>query len=126
MVCERAVPKLSTAARDEVVPLLEARAAAFASNEPEDVAGLVRTNNIFLEAAGSTSNIHQIGLARSALHCRARYGCNPRGGNRQDWWTLESPRTWCSLAIRTSRVNGFDRNGTPGSRTPFGDPPISG
>jgi DNA-binding GntR family transcriptional regulator len=55
MVCERAVPKLSTAARDEVVPLLEARAAAFASNEPEDVTGLVRTNNIFLEAAGSPS-----------------------------------------------------------------------
>jgi DNA-binding GntR family transcriptional regulator len=55
MVCERALPKLSTAGRDEVVRLLDARAAAFAAGQPEDVMGLVRANEIFLEAAASPS-----------------------------------------------------------------------
>ena len=55
MVAERALPKLSTAERDEVVRLLEGRAAAFASSQPEDVMGLVRANGIFLEAVGSPS-----------------------------------------------------------------------
>jgi DNA-binding GntR family transcriptional regulator len=55
MVVERAVPKLSDGGRDEVVRLLDARAKAFAAGEREDVSGLVRVNEVFLQAAGSPS-----------------------------------------------------------------------
>ena len=55
LLVERAVPKLSDAQRAEVVRLLDARAKAFAAGENEDVMGLVRINDVFLEAADSSS-----------------------------------------------------------------------
>ncbi|WP_209559394.1 GntR family transcriptional regulator [Frigoribacterium sp. PvP032] len=55
MVVERAVPKLSDAQRAEVVRLLDARAKAFAAGEADDVTTLVRVNELFLEAARSSS-----------------------------------------------------------------------
>ncbi|MBD8583013.1 GntR family transcriptional regulator [Frigoribacterium sp. CFBP 8766] len=55
LLLERAVPKLSSAQRDEIVRLLDARADAFAAEQDEDVAGIVRMNAILLEAAASSS-----------------------------------------------------------------------
>ncbi|MBD8611227.1 GntR family transcriptional regulator [Frigoribacterium sp. CFBP 13729] len=55
LLLERAVPKLTSAQRDEIVRLLDARADAFAAEQDEDVAGIVRMNAILLEAAASSS-----------------------------------------------------------------------
>ncbi|ROP75098.1 MULTISPECIES: GntR family transcriptional regulator [unclassified Frigoribacterium] len=55
LLLERAVPKLTSAQRDEIVRLLDARADAFAAEQDEDVAGIVRMNAILLEAAASPS-----------------------------------------------------------------------
>ena len=55
LLLERAVPKLTSAQRDEIVRLLDARADAFAAEKDEDVSGIVRMNAILLEAAASPS-----------------------------------------------------------------------
>ena len=55
LLFERAVPKLSSSQRAEVVRLLDARADASAAEQDEDVAGIVRMNAILLEAAASSS-----------------------------------------------------------------------
>ena len=52
---ERAVPKLDKAQRAEVVGLLDTRAKAFKAKKEEDIAGLVRANEILLAAADSES-----------------------------------------------------------------------
>jgi DNA-binding GntR family transcriptional regulator len=55
LVMERGLPKLSDAERDEVVRLLDARAAAFGAGEAEDILKLMRVNDLLLEKAGSPS-----------------------------------------------------------------------
>ncbi|WP_223269455.1 GntR family transcriptional regulator [Frigoribacterium sp. ACAM 257] len=55
MLVERGLPKLSDAERDEVLRVLDARAATFASGGAEDILELKKVNDLLLERAGSSS-----------------------------------------------------------------------
>jgi len=55
LVARRGVPALTAAQKKEIGTILTNRSKAFAAHEEEDLDGIVRLNEIFLEAAGSTS-----------------------------------------------------------------------
>lgn len=55
LVVRRGVPALNAAQKKEVGTILAARGKAFSGHKPEDIDALVRMNDLFLEASGSSS-----------------------------------------------------------------------
>ena len=55
LVAERGVPALTKEQRKEVTAILDRRLTAFSKRKPEDVADLVRMNELLLDASGSSS-----------------------------------------------------------------------